>query len=125
MMGAGGVTGPECTDQAINRVLNNSFTNAWRSNVAKYIIVGTDVLPGGDDGAFDAVDWAFIQTLASQALIQGVKIFILGPGVDFTYTPPGQAAVFPWRYLATQTGGAFNNTFNTATINSQILAACT
>ena len=125
MMGAGGATGPECTDQAINRVLNNSFTNAWRSNVAKYIIVGTDVLPGGDDGAFDAVDWAFIQTLASQALIQGVKIFILGPGVDFTYTPPGQAAVFPWRYLATQTGGAFNNTFNTATINSQILAACT
>jgi len=124
MMGAGGTTGPECTDQAINRVLNNGFTNPWRSNVAKYIIVGTDVLPGGDDGSFDANDWTFIQTLASQALTQGVKIFILGPGVDFTYTPPGQATVFPWRYLATQTGGAFNNTFNTATINSQIIAAC-
>lgn len=124
MMGAGGATGPECTDQAINRVLNNSFANAWRANVAKYIIVGTDVLPGGDDGSFDANDWTFIQTLATQALTQGVKIFILGPGVDFTYTPPGQAAVFPWRYLATQTGGAFNNTFNTATINSQIIAAC-
>jgi len=124
-MGYGGSTGPECTDQAINRVLNNSFANAWRANVAKYIIVGTDVLPGGDDGDFDANDWTFIQTLATQALTQGVKIFILGPGVDFTYTPPGQSAVFPWRYLATQTGGAFNNTFSTATINSQILAACT
>ena len=124
-MGYGGNTGPECTDQAINRVLNNNFANAWRSNVAKYIIVGTDVLPGGDDGDFDANDWTFIQTLATQALTQGVKIFILGPGVDFTYTPPGQAAVYPWRYLATQTGGAFNNTFSTATINSQILAACT
>ena len=124
MMGAGGATGPECTDQAINRVLNNSFTNAWRSNVAKYIIVGTDVLPGGDDGSFDANDWTFIQTMAQQALTQGVKIFILGPGVDKTYTPPGQTAVFPWRYLATQTGGAFNNTFDTTTINNQIIAAC-
>ena len=123
-MGNGGSTGPECTDQAINRVLNNSFANAWRANVAKYIIVGTDVLPGGDDGSFDANDWTFIQTLATQALTQGVQIFILGPGVDVTYTPPGQSAVFPWRYLATQTGGAFNNTFDTAVINSQIVAAC-
>ena len=64
--GDGGATGPECTDQAINRVLNNSFTNAWRSNVAKYIIVGTDVLPGGDDGSFDANDWTFIQTCATK-----------------------------------------------------------
>jgi hypothetical protein len=124
MMGSGGATDPECTDQAINRVLNNSFTGAWRSNVAKYIIVGTDVLPGGDDGAFGANDWTFIQTMAQQALTQGVKIFILGPGVDFTYTPPGQTAVFPWRYLATQTGGAFNNTFDTTNINNQIIAAC-
>lgn len=123
-MGSGGNTGPECTDQAINRVLNNSFTNAWRSNVAKYIIVGTDVLPGGDDGAFDANDWTFIQTLATQALTQGVQIFILGPGVDFTYTPPGQSPVFPWRYLATQTNGAFNNTFDTSVINTQITASC-
>lgn len=123
-IGAGGTTGPECTDQAINRVLNNSFANAWRANVAKYIIVGTDRLPGGDDGAFDANDWTFIQTLATQALTQGVKIFILGPGVDFTYTPPGQSPVFPWRYLADQTTGAYDNTFNTATINTQIIAAC-
>ena len=56
---------------------------------------------------------------------QGVKIFILGPGVDNTYTPPGaELSVFPWRYLATQTGGAFNNTFDTTTINNQIIAAC-
>ena len=124
MMGNGGSTGPECTDQAINRVLNNSFTNAWRSNVAKYIIVGTDVLPGGDDGSFDANDWQFIQTLATQALTQGVKIFILGAGVDASYTPPGGTVVFPWRYLATQTSGAYNNSYDVATINQFIIAAC-
>ena len=123
-MGSGGSTGPECTDQAISRVLNNNLTGAFRANVAKYIIVGTDNLPGGDDGVFDANDWTFIQTMATQALTQGVKIFILGPGVDATYQIPGGALVYPWRYLATTTAGAYNNTFATATINSQIVAAC-
>ena len=123
-MGSGGSTGPECTDQAISRVLNNNLTGAFRANVAKYIIVGTDNLPGGDDGIFNANDWTFIQTMATQALTQGVKIFILGPGVDSTYQIPGGALVYPWRYLATTTAGSYNNTFATATINSQIVAAC-
>lgn len=123
-LGDGGSTLPECTDQAINRILNNDFNGAWRSGIAKFIIVGTDQLPGGDDGSFDANDWTFIQTLATQALTQGVKIFILGPGVDQTYTPPGQSAVYPWRYLATTTSGDFNNTFDVSTIQSQIVSAC-
>ena len=123
-IGSGGSTGPECTDQAINRVLNNNFTGAWRSGIAKFIIVGTDTLPGGDDGNFDANDWTFIQTMATQALTQGVKIFILGPGVDQTYTPPGGSVVYPWRYLATTTGGNYNNSFDTTTIQNEIISAC-
>ena len=123
-MGSGGSSGPECTDQAINRILNNNFTGAWRSGIAKFIIVGTDVLPGGDDGSFDANDWTFIQTLATQALTQGVKIFILGAGVDATYTPPGGSVVYPWRYLATTTGGNYNNSFDTTTIQNEIISAC-
>ena len=123
-IGSGGSTGPECTDQAINRVLNNNFTGAWRSGIAKFIIVGTDTLPGGNDGNFDANDWTFIQTMATQALTQGVKIFILGPGVDQTYTPPGGSAVYPWRYLATTTGGNYNNSFDTTTIQNEIISAC-
>jgi len=123
-IGYGGSTGPECTDQAINRVLNNNFTGIWRVGVARFIIVGTDVLPGGDDGKFDANDWTFIQTLATQALTQGVKIFILGPGVDAGYTPPGGSLVYPWRYLATTTGGNYNNTFDAANIQAEITSAC-
>lgn len=123
-MGDGGATGPECTDQAISRVLNDDFVNAWRSNVAKYIIVGTDVPAGGDDGIFDESDWIFIQSLAATAISQGVKIFILGQGVDYPYTTSSGQGVYPWRYLATQTGGDWNNTFDTTTINNQIIAAC-
>lgn len=123
-IGSGGSTGPECTDQAINRVLNNNFNGVWRSGIAKFIIVGTDNLPAGDDGQFDANDWTFIQTMATQALTQGVKIFILGPGVDLSYTPPGGSTVYPWRYLSTTTGGDYNNTFDTSTIQNQIVSAC-
>ena len=104
--------------------INNNFTGAWRSGIAKFIIVGTDTLPGGNDGNFDANDWTFIQTMATQALTQGVKIFILGPGVDQTYTPPGGSAVYPWRYLATTTGGNYNNSFDTTTIQNEIISAC-
>ena len=123
-MGDGGTTGPECTDQAISRVLSYDFANAWRSNVAKYIIVGTDVPAGGDDGIFDESDWIFIQSLAATAISQGVKIFILGQGVDYPYTTSSGEGVYPWRYLATQTGGDWSNTFDTTTINNQIIAAC-
>lgn len=123
-MGDGGSTGPECTDQAISRVLSDNFVNSWRSNVAKYIIVGTDVPAGGDDGVFDESDWVFIQSLAATAVSEGVKIFILGQGVDYPYTTDSGQGVYPWRYLATETGGDWNNTFDTTTINNQIIAAC-
>ena len=48
-----GVNGPEPTDMAIGQVLTGNFLNAFRANVAKYIVVITDVLPSGDDDAFD------------------------------------------------------------------------
>lgn len=123
-MGSGGSTLAECTDQAISKVLSYNFVNAWRSNVAKYIIVGTDVPAGGDDGVFDESDWLFIQSLAATAVNQGVKIFILGNGVLYNHITPYGESVYPWRYLATQTGGDWSSTFDTTTINNQIIAAC-
>jgi len=123
-MGNGGSTGPECTDQAISRVLSYDFTNAWRPDVAKYIIVGTDVLPGGDDGSFEDSDWTFIQSLAASAQSQGVKIFILGAGVNATFTTSYGETVYPWQYLATATDGGFNSTFDATIINDQIIASC-
>ena len=123
-MGDGTGSGPECTDQAIGRVLNDNFVNAWRPNVAKYIIVGTDVLPGGDDGSFDETDWVFIQSLVATAVSEGVKIFVLGSGVDIPYQTQAGPYVYPWRYLATETGGDWDNSFETTTINSQIIASC-
>ncbi len=124
-MGDGTGSGPECTDQAIGRVLNDNFVNAWRPNVAKYIIVGTDVLPGGDDGSFTETDWVFIQSLVASAVSEGVKIFVLGSGVDIPYQTQAGPYVFPWRYLSEETGGDWDNSFETTTINSQIIASCT
>jgi hypothetical protein len=62
--------------------------------------------------------------MATDALTQGVKIFIIGTGVNFQYQIPGGALVYPWQYLATETDGGYDAVFSTANINSQITAGC-
>lgn len=126
-LGYGGSTLPDCTDKVIYNVLNdnvNDFTGTWRSGVAKVIIVSSDNLPGGTDGSFTADDWTYINSLAYQAKTEGVIIFILGTGVDVSYQIPGGDLVYPWRYLATETGGNYDNIFSTTTISSLLTSAC-
>ena len=119
-----GAGAPEPVDMGISRVMSNDFLGAFRSNVAKYIIAITDNISGGEDDFFSSTDWAFIQQLAITAQNAGVKIFVLGNGVTKTYTPPGQSPVYPWRYLATQTGGNWNQSEDPSTISAEIIAGC-
>ena len=118
-----GVNGPEPTDMAIGQVLTGNFLNAFRSNVAKYIVVITDVLPSGEDDAFGPTDYAYIGQLTSQANNQGVKIIVLGEGVNGTYNNGG-TTVYPWRELATNTGGSWNENEDPSTINAELVASC-
>ena len=119
-----GAGAPEPVDMGISRVMSNAFLGAFRSNVAKYIIAITDDEAGGEDDFFSSTDWAFIQQLAVTAVNAGIKIFVLGDGVDKTYTPSGGTQVYPWRYLATQTGGNWNQSEDPSTISSEIIAGC-
>ena len=115
---------PEPVDLGISRVISNDFLGAFRSNVAKYIIAITDDAAGGTDDFFNGTDWAFIQQLAVTAVNEGIKIFVLGDGVDKTFTPSGGTQVYPWRYLATQTGGNWNVSPDPSTISAEIIAGC-
>ena len=115
---------PEPVDIGISRVMSNNFLGTFRSNVAKYIIAITDDEAGGEDDFFSSTDWAFIQQLAVTAVNAGIKIFVLGDGVDKTYTPSGGTQVYPWRYLATQTGGNWNQSEDPSTISAEIIAGC-
>ena len=120
-----GVNGPEPTDTAIGLVVEaNQFLGAFRSGVAKYLIIITDNLPSGDDDAFNATDVARLNSLQVTCSLAGIKCFVLGVGVDRTYTPPGGSVTYPWRTFALGTNGNWNLDSSPATISSQIVNGC-
>ena len=125
-LGSGAPGGPEPTDMAIELTLSTvaPLFGGFRPNVAKYIVVVTDALPGGDDGSFQAADYTKVQSLITQANAQGVKIIVCGDGVNSVYNHQG-ATVYPWQELATGTGGGYNVSADPSSISSLLIAGCT
>lgn len=120
-----GAGGPEPTDMAIGFVVEAlQFAGTFRTNVAKYVIIYTDNYPSGDDDTFNATDVTRLNSLAQTCLVNGIKCFVLGVGVNLTYTPPGGTQTFPWRTFAIETNGAWNAAYTTATVNSLITDGC-
>lgn len=120
-----GVGLPEPVDMAIGFVVeSNAFAGAFRTGVAKYVIIYTDQLPSGDDDAFNATDITRLNSIAQTCLTNGIKCFVLGDGTSLTYTPPGGTVTYPWRDFAIETGGAWNVSYSTATVNSLITNGC-
>jgi len=115
----------EPTDMAIGLIIeSNAFLGAFTGSSAKYVIVITDQLPSGDDDQFNQIDAARLNSLQATALTAGIKIFVCGPGTSRTYTPLGGDAYYPWRELATNTGGNWNVSESPATIASLITNGC-
>lgn len=123
-LGSGsGVADP--TDMAIGLVVESlSFLGAFRSGVAKYLIIYTDNLPSGSDDVFDANDIVRLNSLAVTCATNGIKCFVLGLGVNQTYTPPGGSTTYPWRTFALATSGNYNAAYDTATVISEITNGC-
>ena len=123
-LGSGsGVADP--TDMAIGLVVESlSFLGAFRSGVAKYLIIYTDNLPSGSDDVFDTNDIVRLNSLAVTCATNGIKCFVLGLGVNQTYTPPGGSTTYPWRTFALATSGNYNAAYDTATVISEITNGC-
>lgn len=118
---------PEPTDMALGQVIESSaFVGAFRASVAKYVIIITDAHPGGQDDVFDGTDVARLTSLTTTANNAGIKVFVLGPGVNLTYDPgDGSGLQYPWRDIATNTGGSWNVSETPTTIQSEITSGCT
>ena len=99
-----GVNGPEPTDIAIDKIANQAFGGSWRSNVAKYIILFTDALPGGTDDCFGSDDAAAMATLTTSLVAAGIKLMVVGPGVTIQ-TNYG----YPWQDICDATGGIWDD----------------
>ena len=122
-IGSGGGD-PEPTDMALGQIIEASaFTGAFRANVAKYVIIITDNLPSGSNDQFNSTDIARLNSLEATALVEGIKIFVLGAGTSGTYTQGGVTS-YPWRDLATNTGGNWNLSESPSVISSEIVSGC-
>lgn len=120
-----GANTPEPTDMAIGFVVeSNAFAGAFRSGVAKYVIIYTDALPSGDDDIFNNTDIIRLNSLSQTCLLAGIKCFVVGGGTSATYTLPGGSIIYPWRSFATSTGGNWDLNYTTTVVNSLITSSC-
>ena len=69
-----GAQGPEPTNIAIDKVGLQAFSGNWRSNVAKYIIIFTDNLPGGSDDNFTQTDIDNLATFTADLISNNIKV---------------------------------------------------
>lgn len=120
-----GVGGPEPSDYAAQLVVGGAgLAGSFRNDVAKYIIIITDNLPGGQQDSFNSTVWSGIQNMISVANTQGIKYFVCGPGVNGVGSNPGVVGIYPWKELATQTGGTWNASADANDISADIVAGC-
>ena len=119
-----GANGPEPMDLGLGLVINSTnFVNDFRSQAAKYIIMLTDNAPSGGDDAFTSDDYYQVLIYASTCVFRGIKVFVLGVGVNSNITIDGTVR-YPWRELADQTGGTWDTTYNTTDVEEDITVAC-
>ncbi|WP_404985499.1 Ig-like domain-containing protein [Chryseobacterium sp. M5] len=114
-----GVGGPEPTDMALSRVVEHNFAGAFRNNVAKYVIIITDITPGGDDDNATIADVNELDRLKAECIKKSVKVIVLGAGVNSQIN-----GKYIWRDLADGTGGSWNSSYNASAIQSAIINGC-
>ena len=101
------------------------FAGLFRSGVAKVVIIITDDLPCGNNETFTAADWTRLQALETECNIRGIKLIVVGAGVNKVYSPNiFSPNIYPWREVATGTGGGWNASYNASMINSLINNLC-
>lgn len=114
-----GVGGPEPTDMALSRVVEYNFAGAFRNNVAKYVIIITDITPGGNDDTANGTDVTEMTRLKNICLEKSIKVIVLGDGVNEKID-----GRYIWRELADGTGGSWNSSYNADAIQSAIINGC-
>ena len=117
-MGSGGF-GPEPGLPAVQQIVNMQLCGAFRSNVAKIIILLTDASEGGTDETQNAADITLGNNLAATMNSQGIKFIAMGPGSDNVTN-----GVKIYEELATATGGTSTTNFSAVDVAAAIQNAC-
>jgi hypothetical protein len=115
---------PEPADIAIDMVGLQDFSGTWRTGVAKYVILMSDALAGGDNNSYDpATTPGVLSTLASNLVAQGIQVIVVGNAAAIQ-NPSG---TYPWRVFADATNGTWDvaaTDYSTGT-NNALSTLCT
>jgi hypothetical protein len=123
-LGSGAPGGPEPTDLTLSYIINPSaLLNTFRAGVAKYVLIYTDNLPGGDNGVYDLNTATNMTSLLTTCQNEGIKVIVLGNGTNLFSSITG-TTVYPWRVLATDTGGTYSSSYDSATVSASIVNGC-
>jgi hypothetical protein len=123
-----GVDMPEPTDILLEMCVDSAnanypFAGQWRAGVAKYVFIYTDAPPSGVDDHFELPDLTHLNQLEATCVANGIKVFVLGDGVN-SFMDVLNLRVYPWRKLAEGTGGAWDQSFSSYTLNQLIVYGC-
>jgi hypothetical protein len=119
---------PEPTDILLEMCVDSAnanypFAGEWRAGVAKYVFIYTDAPPSGVDDHFELPDLTHLNQLEATCVANGIKVFVLGGGVN-SFMDVLNLRVYPWRKLAEGTGGAWDQSFSSYTLNQLIVYGC-
>lgn len=117
-MGDGGGI-PEAGLPAVQQIVNMQLCGAFRSNVAKIIVLLTDQSEGGFNDVSDAADVTLGNNLATVLNTQGIKFIAMGPGAD---NQTNGTAIY--EVLANATGGTTTTNFSASDVQTAITNAC-
>ncbi len=68
---------PEPSDMGVQLVALQNFAGAFRNNVARLLVLITDVTPGGNDDTYNSTDINFVNGLIPQLVNQGVRVLLM------------------------------------------------
>ena len=104
---------PEPSDIGVDLVGLQNFAGAFRTNVARIVILITDATPGGNDDVYGATDVNFVNGLTPQLVNQGVRVLLM--------TTAGTNVLYD---LATGTNGVVSAGFSGSDIITAIEDVC-
>ena len=106
---------PEPSDMGLDRIVNFDLAGAFRSDVAKLVILITDAPPSGDDDINNATDTSFAQALIADCIGKGVRVLLMKNDTN---------SKEPLETIATGTSGLISDSFAPEAIITSIEDIC-
>ncbi len=118
----GSAIGSSSLQEAISEVVNTNFLNAFTAASAKNLLIYTNNTMTGFP--FTSAEISTLNALAIACATAGIRCYVVGAGVNITYTPAGGTQTYPWRDFVNATAGAWNLDYSGTTVNTMLNDGC-